>query len=161
MPGPIYNWLCVAHSIVDVLSNAAAIRASQVYPRTTSPAVQRNLERGTARPVNLKESDDERLNPFVGKAPLNALDGMGDTHIGMYEVFTRVWYSSILQAHLQRLSVLFSGHPILRLSARVLRRPPRTLHSSVFKSSCSPSPEYPSPLPNQFLLGRSLRTSLW
>jgi aarF domain-containing kinase len=94
MPGPIYNWLCVAHSVLDVLSNAAAIRASQVYPRTASAAVRRDLERGTARPVNLNELDDEKFNPFVGKSSLNALDEMGDAHIGMYKVSTRFWYSS-------------------------------------------------------------------
>lgn len=32
-PGPAFNWFCVAHSLIDVLSNAAAIRAGQVYPR--------------------------------------------------------------------------------------------------------------------------------
>lgn len=94
MPGPIYNWLCVAHSIVDVLLNAAAIRASQVYPRTASAVVQRNLERRTARPVNLNESDGEKCNPFVGKPPLNALDEVGDAHISMYKVSARFGYSS-------------------------------------------------------------------
>ena len=28
-PGPAYNWLCVAHSVLDVLSHAAQIRAAQ------------------------------------------------------------------------------------------------------------------------------------
>lgn len=29
-PGPAYNWFCVAHSIYDILSHAAQIRAAQV-----------------------------------------------------------------------------------------------------------------------------------
>ena len=87
MPGSIYNWLCVAHSIVDVLSNAAVIRASQVYPRTASAAVPRNLKPRAAQPVNLNDAEDGGLGPFVGvdagvKTPLNALDGMGDTRVG-------------------------------------------------------------------------------
>jgi len=89
MPGPIYNWLCVAHSIVDVLSNAAVIRASQVYPRTVSAAVPRNLKRRTAQPMNLDGAGEAQLDPFVGvdsgvKTPSNALDGAGDACAGAY-----------------------------------------------------------------------------
>jgi hypothetical protein len=91
MPGPIYNWFCVAHSIVDVLSNVAVIRASQVYPRTASVAVPRNLKQRTAQPVNLGETDGGGLYPFVGvdvglETPLDALDGTRDAHIGMCRV---------------------------------------------------------------------------
>jgi len=87
MPGPIYNWFCVAHTIFDVLSNAAVIRASQVYPRTMSAAVQRDLKRRTAQPVSLSEVEDEGLGPFVEKAHSNASDGTGDAHLGMCKVF--------------------------------------------------------------------------
>lgn len=86
MPGPIYNWFCVAHSIVDVLSNAAAIRASQVYPRTTSAAIQRNLKRRTAQPMSLDEAEDGGFDPLVIKTPLDALGGMRDVHIGVCKV---------------------------------------------------------------------------
>ena len=86
MPGPIYNWFCVAHSIVDVLSNAAMIRASQVYPRTASAAVQRNLKRRMAQPVSLNEAEDEGFGPFVGKTPLDALDGIRDAYMGVCKV---------------------------------------------------------------------------
>ena len=87
MPGPIYNWFCVAHSIVDVLSNAAVIRVSQVYPRTASAVVPRNLKRRTAQPVNLNEAEGGGFGLFVGvdmegKTPSNALDGTGNAHIG-------------------------------------------------------------------------------
>ena len=84
MPGPIYNWFCVAHSIVDVLSNAATIRASQVYPRTASAVVQRNLKRRTAQPVN--EAGDGEFGPLVRKAPLDALDEMRGAHMGVCKV---------------------------------------------------------------------------
>lgn len=81
MPGPVYNWFCVAHTVVDVLSNAAAIRASQIYPRTASATVQRNLKRRTAQPLNLNDAQDGKLGSFVSKSPLNALYETGDTHI--------------------------------------------------------------------------------
>jgi len=85
MPGPIYNWFCVAHSIVDVLSNAAAIRASQVYPRTASAAVQRNLKRRTAQPAN--EAEDGGFGPLVGNTPLDALDGMRGAYMGVCKMY--------------------------------------------------------------------------
>ena len=88
MPGPIFNWFCVAHSIVDVLSNAAVIRASQVYPRS-AVVVPRNLKRRTAQPVNLDGAGGGGLDPPVGvdvevKMPSNALDGVEDASIGAY-----------------------------------------------------------------------------
>ena len=88
MPGPIYNWFCVAHSIVDVLSNAAAIRASQVYPRAASAAVPRNLKRRTAHLVDPNEAEDRGLDLFASvdagaKSPLDALGGATDAHIGV------------------------------------------------------------------------------
>ena len=86
MPGPVYNWLCVAHSIVDVLANAAAIRASQVYPRTASAAVQRNLKRRTVQPVNLDDVDHGESGPFVERTPLDVLDGTGEAHKGTFRV---------------------------------------------------------------------------
>jgi len=96
MPGPIFNWFCVAHSIVDVLSNAAVIRASQVYPRTAAAAaaVPRNLKRRTAKPVNLDGAGRGGLDPPVGvdlgvKMPSNALDGTGGASIGAYVRWAR------------------------------------------------------------------------
>jgi aarF domain-containing kinase len=86
MPGPVYNWLCVAHSIVDVLSNAAAIRASQVYPRTASVAAQRNLKHRTAEPVDLNDGEIIESGPLVRESPLNALATTGDAHIGAFHL---------------------------------------------------------------------------
>ncbi|CCM05951.1 uncharacterized protein FIBRA_08190 [Fibroporia radiculosa] len=36
-PGPAFNWFCVAHSVVDILSNAAHIRASQLVATAGRP----------------------------------------------------------------------------------------------------------------------------
>lgn len=44
-PGPAYNWLCVLHSVGDVLYHAAHIRASQVAPRAVI-AVRRTTVHG-------------------------------------------------------------------------------------------------------------------
>jgi len=89
MPGPIYNWLCVAHSLVDVLSHAAAIRAAQVYPRTATATVQRNLKRRTVQPVNLTEGEDEGFSPSVAQTPLDASGGTDDAHISVYKMSVR------------------------------------------------------------------------
>ena len=91
MPGPLYNWFCVAHSIVDVLSHAAAIRVSQVYPRTATAAAQRNLKRRTAQPVNLSEVGDGGFDSLVGQTPLGTLNGTGDAHIGVCKVSERAF----------------------------------------------------------------------
>ena len=92
MPGPVYNWLCVAHSIVDVLANAAATRASQVYPRTASAAAQRNLKRRTAQPVNLNDVDHGESGPSAERTPSDALDGTGEAHIGTFRVQTLAFW---------------------------------------------------------------------
>lgn len=52
-PGPAYNWLCVAHSVYQVLENAAQYRASQLA--RTSAASQPK----TARPTEVVEEDEE------------------------------------------------------------------------------------------------------
>ena len=35
-PGPAYNWLCVIHGAVDILSHAARHRANQVTPHAVA-----------------------------------------------------------------------------------------------------------------------------
>ena len=82
MPGPVYNWFCVAHSIVDVLSKAAAIRASQVYPHAPSAVVQRNLKRKTTRPIDPKDEEPELRDPSY------ALGDAGGVHIGRFKTHT-------------------------------------------------------------------------
>ncbi|KZT65109.1 hypothetical protein DAEQUDRAFT_560372 [Daedalea quercina L-15889] len=41
-PGPFYNWLCVAHSVCDVLSHAAHIRAAQLASAANPAGNPRN-----------------------------------------------------------------------------------------------------------------------
>jgi len=41
-PGPAYNWLCVAHSVVDILSHAARIRVEQVSAITRTSSTRRD-----------------------------------------------------------------------------------------------------------------------
>lgn len=161
MPGPIYNWFCVAHSIVDVLSNAAAIRASQVYPRTASAAVQRNLKRGTVQSVNPNEAEDAGFGPLVGKTLADALDGMRDAHMGVYKLSEPIFGAyQVLQVHLQRRSVPPSGHSNLRLISRALLRLSGILQSFALKSPGSQSPGGPNPLPDRFSRRRPLKMSL-
>lgn len=46
-PGPLYNWLCVLHSVSEIVSHAAAIRATQLT--RASPEVKQGVAR-TFRP---------------------------------------------------------------------------------------------------------------
>lgn len=82
-PGPAYNWLCVLHSVGDVLYHAAQIRATQVAPRavtavkrarqTTTDAAREfeaaELGQQRPQPISLEESAQESLKssaaPFV------------------------------------------------------------------------------------------------
>jgi len=147
MPGPIYNWFCVAHSIVDVLSNAAVIRASQVYPRTASPAVQSNLKRRTVQLVNPSEVQDGGLGPFVENAPLNASDETGDVHIGVCNMFVTVLNTyPLLQTYLQYQNRPFNDHSSFHLSLlRVLLRSSKPVQNPALMSP-SPNPRNPIPL---------------
>lgn len=93
MPGPVYNWFCVAHSIIDVLSNAAAIRASQVYPRTASAAAQKNLKRRTVQPVDPNDAEGRELGFIVYRSSPNALDVAGDARIGAFYVYPLAFWT--------------------------------------------------------------------
>ncbi|EPS99258.1 hypothetical protein FOMPIDRAFT_161122, partial [Fomitopsis schrenkii] len=49
-PGPLYNWLCVAHAVCDVLSHAAQIRAAQAASVSYATGFSVNDRSRTARP---------------------------------------------------------------------------------------------------------------
>lgn len=161
MPGPVYNWFCVAHSILDVLSNAAAIRVSQVYPRTTSAAAQRNLKRRTAPPVDLNDAENVGSGSLVKESPLNALGIAGDAHIGAFHVRPRDFGTYlILQANHNCWSTQLNNYPTLppRLHFSILS--PKTLRDFFPSTSTLPNPKKTAPLRNP-LLGSPLRwTSL-
>ena len=46
-PGPAYNWLCVLHSISEILSHAARYRATQIAPRFNSSPLNSRKRRRT------------------------------------------------------------------------------------------------------------------
>lgn len=52
-PGPLYNWLCVAHSVCDVLSHAAYIRAAQVASVSNAAGSSKNDLLRAARPQEM------------------------------------------------------------------------------------------------------------
>ena len=73
-PGPAYNWLCVVHSVAEILAHAARYRAAQLSPSSLSTA-HASLTR-KKRPVDeLKASERERfeqikrVDTFLGEAP--------------------------------------------------------------------------------------------
>lgn len=64
-PGPVYNWLCVAHSVVDILSIATRIRAEQVAAKTCGPASGALSLKRKRVPVGDKGADSEDVPSFV------------------------------------------------------------------------------------------------
>ena len=67
-PGPLYNWLCVAHSVCDVLSHAAYIRAAQVASVSNAAGSSRNDLSRAARP---QETPVRALPGTVGGKPVH------------------------------------------------------------------------------------------
>ena len=122
MPGPVYNWFCVAHSILDVLSSAAAIRASQVYPRTASAAVQRNLRPKTAQPVNPNDAKGRDLGSLIKKSSSNALSSTVDAHTGAFRVYLLTFLTCPIATVGEPPSL---EHPVQRLS----NPPPKSTYS--------------------------------
>ena len=42
-PGPVYNWLCVAHSVVNILNHAAQIKAAQMALRSGATTMTQDV----------------------------------------------------------------------------------------------------------------------
>ncbi|KAI0920278.1 hypothetical protein AcV5_010063 [Taiwanofungus camphoratus] len=81
-PGPAFNWFCVAHSVVSVLSNAAHIRATQISARS-APLVIRTSRRSTPRQRENQASELEsplRVQDDVPQSTLEVLPSSADTH---------------------------------------------------------------------------------
>lgn len=57
-PGPGYNWYCVAHSVLDVLSQAARIRATQLEQQSS-----RVLTRGGVQTTKKRTRKNEECGP--------------------------------------------------------------------------------------------------
>ena len=57
-PGPAYNWLCVLHSISEILSHAARYRATQIAPRFTSSPLNSRKRRRTEETVDIQVGVD-------------------------------------------------------------------------------------------------------
>lgn len=73
-PGPAYNWYCVAHSVLDVLSQAARIRATQLEQQSS-----RVLTRGTVQTARKSTRKNEEYGPnliLLGNTSTNVPDGL-------------------------------------------------------------------------------------
>ncbi|KAH9919646.1 uncharacterized protein B0H18DRAFT_631210 [Fomitopsis serialis] len=55
-PGPLYNWICVAHSVCDILSHAAQIRAAQLASAANSARTPRDSLPRRTRPQDGRET---------------------------------------------------------------------------------------------------------
>jgi hypothetical protein len=56
-PGPAYNWLCVLHSTVEIISHAARYKATQVAPNALASYANPRKRRRTDGPVDLREHE--------------------------------------------------------------------------------------------------------
>ena len=83
-PGPAYNWFCVAHSVFDILSHAAQIRATQV--NRTGGAVAASLpsrkrKRDESYPGNHATWEERRgssTKPVAEKSVREAQEVLGE-----------------------------------------------------------------------------------
>jgi aarF domain-containing kinase len=103
-PGPVYNWSCVAQSVLDIIANAAAIRAGQVYPKNAAVSSlsrkrrRRELAMATEAhlanhlpnsPTGLKTTPDKQLSPLGAVTSQQATVGVqatGDFQSGASEL---------------------------------------------------------------------------
>lgn len=58
-PGPLYNWLAIAHSVVDILEHAAQLRCQQLAQAGSSLGKTRHNEKGRGQGV---ETEGEIVN---------------------------------------------------------------------------------------------------
>jgi len=71
-PGPAYNWLCVVHSVAEILAHAARYRAAQLSP-SSLPVAHASVTRKKRPGDELKASEKEgfekikRVDPFLGE----------------------------------------------------------------------------------------------
>lgn len=66
-PGPAYGWLCVAHSVTDILGKAAQIRAAQLE-KTAAPLTN---ARRTPKTRAKRVAEDELNPPIIKAVPLS------------------------------------------------------------------------------------------
>jgi len=68
-PGPAYNWLCVVHSVAEILAHAARYRAAQLSP-SSLPVAHASVTRKKRPGDELKASEKEvkkRVDAFSGE----------------------------------------------------------------------------------------------
>ena len=73
-PGPAYNWLCVVHSVAEILAHAGRYRAAQITPSSLSAghaSVTRKKRPGDELKASEKEGFEKikRVDTFLGEIP--------------------------------------------------------------------------------------------
>ena len=71
-PGPAYNWLCVVHSVAEILAHAARYRAAELTPSSLSAghtSVTRKKPPGDELKASEKEGFEKikRVDAFLGE----------------------------------------------------------------------------------------------
>lgn len=71
-PGPVYNWLAVAHSALVILDHALQYRAAQVGSIRVSQSRQRGTRSGVFEKTNGEVKDVEELLASTADEPLSS-----------------------------------------------------------------------------------------
>ena len=90
MPGPAFNWLCVAHSVVDILSHAAEIKAAQLSAKAAVASTTKLRSKQNQHEEVLPEDAIIHARPSTRDVP-SPTHGSGEVH-GLEDMV----YSSVL-----------------------------------------------------------------
>ena len=117
-PGPLYNWLCVAHSVCDILSHAAQIRAAQVASATNTSLYSRYDRSGAAKPQEtpLGGLHDIR-HEIAGGKPVHT--AVPDNNLSLESTASQVPVSSVASV----VGTKEDGEVIQREETEHMRRP--------------------------------------
>lgn len=74
-PGPGYNWLCVVHSVAEILAHAARYRAAQLTPSTLSAAHASVTRKKRAGDELNKEGFEKMKGEVLGSTTSRELQG--------------------------------------------------------------------------------------
>ena len=91
-PGPAFNWICVAHSALDILNHAARYRAAQLSSPLTSQSVRKQQR------VNdhVSEESHERNNEEELEKVVEIEAGECGTCMHMHSTRHLLWYTSVI-----------------------------------------------------------------
>lgn len=91
-PGPAFNWICVAHSALDILNHAARYRAAQLSSPLASQSGQKQQKINDHFFEGKHERDDEEKSEKVVELEAGACG----TYNRMHSTRHLLWYTSVI-----------------------------------------------------------------